>query len=355
VTNAILSEDEQSVVLRLWNRITNQFVVTVSNVKDFSMNTIAGESQATGTILNFQLLTVGDANSMPYSTSYHGNTIATVAGGSDILGGSDNLVYQYLVVTNDFDFRLRVQSVSGGGGAFARSGLMARDSLQDASSHQVMAAVNAGNTFQVIARTMNGSIQTQSQPPNPLPASFGSNSWVRLQRVGTIFRAYAGDNGVDWALLYQFDSAADADGPFANPIYLGIATSSWSAKKTAKAVVSDFGVTQTTPVSATISLALMEYRRKHYAQAMEWCHRCLAYPDYQAARIATARAILAMCCFQLNQNAEARSELARSRDLIQTKFTASLNSGDANYGFWFDWVSARVLLREATDLISDTR
>ena len=128
-----------------------------------------------------------------------------------------------------------------------------------------------------------------------------------------------------------------------------------SAKMTAKAEVSDFGVTQTTPVGATISLALIEYRRKNYAQAMEWCHRCLTYPDYQAARIATARAILAMCCFRLNQTAEARSELARSRDIIQTKFTAGLNSGNANYGFWFDWVSAHVLLREATDLIRNTR
>jgi eukaryotic-like serine/threonine-protein kinase len=355
VTNATLSKDGQSVVLSLEHRITNQFVVTVSNLKDLPLNRIAAESKAAGTVLNLQLLAIGDAATMPYSASYDGNLITTVAGGSDILGDSDNLVYQYLAITNDFDFRLRVQSVSGGGGTFARSGLMARDSLQDASSHQVMVAVNAGNTFQLIARTMNGSIQTQSQPPNPLPASFGSNSWVRLQRVGTIFRAYYGDNGVDWALLYQFDSAADADGPFANPIYLGIATSSWSAKKTAQAVVSDFGVTQTTPVSATISLALIEYRRKNYAQSMEWCHRCLAYPDYQAARIATARAILAMCCFQLNQTVEARSELAECRDILRTKFTAGPNSGNVNYGFWVDWVFAQVLLREATDLIRDTR
>jgi serine/threonine protein kinase len=345
----------QSVVLRLGQPINGQVMVTVNNVKDFFSNTIVPETKTVGSVLPLQLLTLGDASQQPYSASYSGGGASIIAGGSNILGGSDNLVYQYLVVTNDFDFRLRVQSVSGGGGAFARSGLMARDSLHDVSSHQIMVAVNAGNTFQVITRTMNGSVKTQSQPPNPLPASFGSNSWVRLQRVGTIFRAYYGNNGVDWALLYQFDSAMDADGPFANPIYLGIATSSWSAQKTVKAEVSDFGVTQTTPVGATISLALIEYRRKNYTQAMEWCHRCLAYPDYQAARIATARAILAMCCFRLNQTAEAHAELAGSRDLILGKFAAGLDAGTGTYGYWFDWVAAQVLLREATDLIRDTR
>jgi hypothetical protein len=343
----------RSVVLRLGQPIDGQVEATVSNVKDFSLNTIVPETKAVGSVLPLQLLALGDASLQPYSVSYSGDRVSIVAGGSDVSGGGDNLVYQYLVVTNDFDFRLRVQSVSGGGGMFARSGLMARDSFRDTSSHQVMVAVNAGNTFQTIARTMTGSIQTQSQPPNPLPSSFGSNSWVRLQRVGTIFRTYYGDNGVDWTSLYQFDSAADADGPFANPLYLGIATSSWSARKTATAVVSDFGVTQTTPVSATISLALIDYRRKNYAQAMEWCRRCLADPDYQAARIATARAILAMCCFRLNQMAEARSELAESREIIRGRFAAGLNAGNATYGYWFDWVSARILLREAAALIEE--
>jgi hypothetical protein len=353
VAAADLMPTGRSVILRLGQPINGQVVATVSNVRDLSFNTILPETIAVASVLPLQLLAFGDATNQPCSVAYNGNTASILAGGSDIGGGGDNLVYQYLLVTNDFDFRLRVQSVSGGRGIFARSGLMARDSLHDLSCHQVMAAVNAGNTFQVIARTVNGSIQTQSQPPNPLPPSFGSNSWIRLQRVGTIFRTYYGDNGVDWTPLYQFDSAADADGPFANPIYLGIATSSWSARETAKAVVSDFSMTQTTPVSATISLALIEYRRENYAQALEWCHRCLADPDYQAARIATARAVLAMSCFRLHQTAEARSELAGCRDLIQSKFAAGFNAGNATYGYWFDWVSARVLLRQAAALIED--
>jgi hypothetical protein len=255
------------------------------------------------------------------------------------------------MATNDFDYRLRVQSIEGGGGNFTRTGLMARDSVVNSASHQVIVAVNAWNTFQVVTRTKTGSTFTQSQPPNPLPAAFGSNSWVRLQRAGTIFYTYSSDDGLNWVQLHQFDSAANPDGPFANPIYLGIATSAWNNQKTATTVVSDFGITPTLRLSTMLSLALMEYRHGDYAKAQELCRRCLAYSDYQAVRVATAHVILAMCCYRLDYFEQARSELALGRDMIQTKFATGLDLGNAAHGFWFDWISARVLLREATETI----
>jgi len=60
-------------------------------------------------------------------------------------------------------------------------------------------------------------------------------------------------------------------------------------------------------------------------------------------------------CFRLNQTAEARSELAQSRDIIRSRFAAGLNAGNATWDYWFDWVSARLLLREATALVEDGR
>jgi len=101
----------------------------------------------------------------------------------------------------------------------------------------------------------------------------------------------------------------------------------------------------------SISVALMEYRRGNYPQASAWCRRCLMYPGDNPPRVATARVILAMSCHQLGQTDEATSELAQGRESIQGKFSDGLDSGDAAHGFWFDWVFARILLREATMLI----
>jgi hypothetical protein len=211
-----------------------------------------------------------------------------------------------------------------------------------------MIAVNAGNTFQVMARTKSGSIQTQSQPPNPLPSAYGSNSWVRLQRVGTTFFTYSSDDGESWTKLYQFDSAADEDGPFANTLCFGIATSAWSNRKTVAAVVSDLGVPQNMPADMMISLALLEYRRGNYVKGMGWAQRCLTSPDYQAARVATAHVILAMCCKHLRLFEEAHAEIAKARGMVESSAVDQPDSGSPTQGFWFDWISARVLLREAS-------
>jgi tetratricopeptide (TPR) repeat protein len=96
-----------------------------------------------------------------------------------------------------------------------------------------------------------------------------------------------------------------------------------------------------------VSLALLEYRRGDYAGAVDWSRRCLAYPENNAPRSATARIILAMSLQHLQQTDEARSELAKGRDAVETKFENALDRGIAEQGFWFDWVFARILLREA--------
>jgi len=104
----------------------------------------------------------------------------------------------------------------------------------------------------------------------------------------------------------------------------------------------------------SVSLALWEYRRGNHAKAVEWSRRCLGYPEYNAPRSATARIILAMSRHQLGQTDEARSGLAQGRETIERKFQSGLERGTGVQGFWFDWVFARILLREATALIEET-
>jgi hypothetical protein len=101
-----------------------------------------------------------------------------------------------------------------------------------------------------------------------------------------------------------------------------------------------------------LSLALFEYRRGDYAESANWCHRCLAYPDQNASRNATARLILAMSCWRMNQLQEANSEFDEAQMMIETKFKNGLDMGTGADGFWFDWVFARILLRESQQVQS---
>jgi tetratricopeptide (TPR) repeat protein len=102
----------------------------------------------------------------------------------------------------------------------------------------------------------------------------------------------------------------------------------------------------------SVSIALWEYRRGNFAEAAEWSRRCLSYKDFNnAPRNATARAILAMAYFHLGRGTEAEAELARGSELIENKFKNRLDRGTPIQGFWFDWLFARILMREAAALI----
>ena len=101
----------------------------------------------------------------------------------------------------------------------------------------------------------------------------------------------------------------------------------------------------------SVSLALLEYRRGDYAKSANWSRRCLAYPERNAPRSATAHVILAMSCWQLGQKSEAEAELGQGREMIESKFKNQLDRGSGVQGFWFDWVFAKILLREAKGLI----
>ncbi len=101
----------------------------------------------------------------------------------------------------------------------------------------------------------------------------------------------------------------------------------------------------------SVSMGLLEYRSGHYAKAADWCRQCLNYPEYIAPRTATARILLAMADQKLGQGQEARSELAQAQDIIGNKLKNELDRGSPIQGFWFDWVFAQILLKEADQLI----
>jgi hypothetical protein len=102
----------------------------------------------------------------------------------------------------------------------------------------------------------------------------------------------------------------------------------------------------------SIPMALWKYRRGDYAGAAELCAGCLTNTNEYPVQIQTDRMILAMADWQLGRQAGAHAELAAGRVVIEDKFKNPLGLGNAHQGFWWDWVFARILLREALSLMA---
>jgi hypothetical protein len=97
------------------------------------------------------------------------------------------------------------------------------------------------------------------------------------------------------------------------------------------------------------TMALLEYRRgqrDNYETAIGWCQRCLAYPVYDPPMTAGAHMIWAMSSWRLGDKWQALAQWSLGRALIAAKLDQGLDRGNAVEGYWFDWVIARILMRE---------
>ena len=124
------------------------------------------------------------------------------------------------------------------------------------------------------------------------------------------------------------------------------------AEAAANSLDADSGLEVSLAAWRSFSLALMEYRCGNYDGAEKWCGRSLSYQNENPVRTASLRALQAMIHHQTGKGDLAQAELAQAGDAIERKFAQGLQIGSGSEGFWFDWVFARILLREATALMS---
>jgi len=101
----------------------------------------------------------------------------------------------------------------------------------------------------------------------------------------------------------------------------------------------------------TLSLALYELRKGDTYTAAGWAHQSLAYNLNHSTLKITARLILAICDFHQGRAAKAREAIEDLRSLVKAGSLAPFKSWDPREGFWFDWVNARILLKEADGLL----
>jgi hypothetical protein len=250
VASAALMPDGQSVALTLSAPISGSFVVAANNIKDLAGNVLPANSKATNTVLGLQFLDFSTFQSV--SATYTGYLATIVAGGADTWGAQDTFDFAYLTVTNDFDYSAQILSLTdGGGGSWTRAGIMVRDQLDSdtGSGHEASMMRTYGNLFQHLYRAAVGGSTTDNANT---PAAFGTNSWVRLARTGTLFRGYYSSNGVDWVQNMQIDGATIGDASFtSSQLYLGLAVCAHGASAITTSEIKDFGPTPHQAVSIT--------------------------------------------------------------------------------------------------------
>jgi eukaryotic-like serine/threonine-protein kinase len=96
---------------------------------------------------------------------------------------------------------------------------------------------------------------------------------------------------------------------------------------------------------------LVEYRQEHLDSAVGWAQKSMAGSGTNYTTAASAGAVLAMAQQQLKQPDVARKALAQATELSETKLP-KLESGDLGEN-WPEWLIARILLREAKELMKN--
>jgi eukaryotic-like serine/threonine-protein kinase len=103
------------------------------------------------------------------------------------------------------------------------------------------------------------------------------------------------------------------------------------------------------------ALALADFRNGRDVGASTWASRCIASPLENPARIASARIVLAMIEQRAGRSGNATAFLGMDSGMIDERTGAVLSPGGNNDGFWYDWINAQILLREARAMTAGGR
>jgi hypothetical protein len=275
IASAVLSAKGDSVTLSAASLTSGaSYNVTIAGVKDGSSR---ANSMATTNIVFVPLdLTVENINnSQDFSVGLSGNKLNILAGGAGTGGQADQFVYAFMAVTNDFDFRLKVESLSPTAN-WAQCGLMARSTVAPGSRffYNAVASRNGRNVYWPQWR--EGTDDTTAsdattRPPAPLP-----NAWVRLVRDGAVFSYFRSADGVNWVLYEKIDSSASIYGPMPDTILIGIATTSQNTAGTVDAIAGNIEALAELPVKIVTqpptALAAFTYHRLAITVGAEGSH-----------------------------------------------------------------------------------
>jgi len=102
------------------------------------------------------------------------------------------------------------------------------------------------------------------------------------------------------------------------------------------------------------AMALARYRNGDDAAATAWANRGIAIRLDNPARLASMHIVLAMVEQRGGRTGNARAFFLQAAGPVMEKTSAeNVAQAGNDQGFWYDWVNARILLREATAMLGE--
>jgi hypothetical protein len=218
----------------------SNYTLVINRIRDRALppNTIATNTLARFTASPFAPRDIGSP-AIASTVTYMTNGAIISSAGNYIGGNSDQFNFDYQLQTGNFDVSVCLGAL-GLSDLWAEAGLMARASL-DAGSPFAAALATPGMVGDFFAdRTAtNGLGVTAGSFPVNYP-----NTWLRLNRVGSVFTGFGSCDGTNWTQL------GTATIPMPSEIYLGLAVASHNTNQPTTAEFVDY---ENTPASAVVA------------------------------------------------------------------------------------------------------
>ena len=189
---------------------------------------------------------IGDPT-IPGSTRMTSDGLEVSGEGKDIWGVSDQFHFVYQRRAGNFDVAIHVTSLTAQH-LYSRAGIMAREDLSPGSRHVIFLAFpdnrprhNNTSAYEFQHREKTDGESEAIYPPQDAPPAFPvdfPHVWLRLNRRGNEFTAFASTDGKSWK---KYDSYTLELPP---TVFLGLAVTSHTTDASTTAVFKDFEVIQ---------------------------------------------------------------------------------------------------------------
>jgi len=163
-------------------------------------------------------------------------SVAMSASGTDIWDSADEFRYAYKRLNGNGSIVARVDSLVRTDG-WAKAGVMIRETL-DSNAKHVSAVLTPDNGVSFLWRPYPSDASDQiSQTGVATP------QWVRLTRMGDVFKAEHSVDGKTWTSIGSDVAASSRTMPMATSIYVGLAVTSHNSNAVTTAEFSDIALT----------------------------------------------------------------------------------------------------------------